>query len=82
MECSQIKYQSCCTPCSKINLIARFYIIEMDSYRVVNCLVSTLKVIIFICTERGSGQLLNMETLCCVCQPPNEARGSMYLLGR
>jgi len=82
MECSQFKYQCRCTPCSKINLIARFCIIELDSYRVVNYTVSTLEVIIFICTERGSGQLLNIEILCCVCQPPNQASESVYVLGR
>lgn len=82
MEYLQFKYKSCCISCSKINLIARFYIIKLDSYRVVNCMVSTLKSLISAVPTRGSGQLLNIETICCVCQPPNQNRGSESLLGR
>jgi hypothetical protein len=73
MEYPQVKYQSCCTPCSKLKLTARIFIINLNSYRVVNCMVSTFKVIIFICADEREWTVVKYRNimLCMSASKPN-----------
>jgi hypothetical protein len=71
IEYPPFKFKYYCTPYSKITILASSYI-KLVSYKAVHCMVSTLTVTVFICSEERDGTAVQCRdiVLCAAASKP------------